>query len=264
MRKEKCHVAMWSGGGSKMVSLPIGSFEELKAASKQHFPVLWTAEEKSEDNDENEVRFYYIPDNTDLNSRLRIVDDDSFADFSVLTSRPTVFLYLWSTSGGSPFNMPSRPGSVSVDHSRHTGDASTRGHLQAKFRDAVLIRDGNACVVTNARIKRGSNNVHAAHIIGVADVKNHSLQILNAYDTCNGILLSTQWHTGFDNFEWCMDGEGVIHIHDDFAQSALYKNFAGKNAGKKIRPPEDVGLLEHWPTVRMLSLRFKVFEKNGK
>jgi hypothetical protein len=245
------------------VSVFATDYATLVGAARQHFSSLdW----------DGRVRLYYIPNDRDVSSRRIVTDNESFDDYLAITPRPTVFLYVYSSTTGSPADMPSPRSSISVDHSSRasTGNSSTRGHLQTKFRDAVRQRDKLKCVVTGERVAPAANNVHAAHIVSVKSASSaaaagaeadegRSCPVYNKYDTCNGILLAAMWHAGFDKYDWCMDSDGFIHVHPSAHEKAMYQGFFGKRARRSLRAPTDPDAHALWPTSRILAYRYRKY-----
>ena len=89
--------------------------------------------------------------------------------------------------------------------------------LQRLFREAVLLRDGAACVLCNkADIVGTKSPVEAAHVIAARSPSAvlSGAKLYNVYDTMNGITLCTDCHYWFDRHLWCVRADGTACVAD--------------------------------------------------
>jgi hypothetical protein len=140
-----------------------------------------------------------------------------------------------------------------------SSSSSSRGSVQIHFAHAVCQRDGYSCIVCNNKC------VEAAHVVPVggkraAEAKR--IELLNVYDTNNGITLCTICHDYFDNGLWCIDIEGDGDYCDKLIVSvALSSNDADwkMRNGALVRLPSST-LRHYWPTSIILSVQHKFFQ----
>jgi hypothetical protein len=243
-------VRLWSGKDS-VKRIPAVTYQQLDAGVKVHFPFR----------DEYTVRLYYIPDSRDITSRCEVGDDASFAGWRSCHPPPVIYVFAYTDDGlPSPHQLPSPVTSV-VSFGSDSTTSSTRGHQQTSFRNAVRKRDANKCVVTGLQFVKGTSNVVAAHIFGVERALHSHREkagILNVYDTDNGFMLSAKWHLGFDQFQWCPNGEGQICVAED-AEDDMYLKYRTDQKHWLTIPSTD--FLHKWPSKHVLAARFELFSQ---
>ena len=161
----------------------------------------------------------------------------------------------------SPDAVPSLNDSQSVGP-QSGSESSTRGHLQSKFRFAVRKRDDCRCVLTGEHLVQGQRNVDAAHVfgteVGLKEVREQA-GVYNVYDTTNGVLLSTWWHTKFDSWCWCPDQTGKVWVVPERVRVQERERLL-QRAGSYLTPPPDGSVSLHsWPPLHLLQARFNLF-----
>jgi hypothetical protein len=243
-------VRLWSGHDS-VKRIKAVTYQQLDAGVKVHFPFA----------NEYTVRLYYIPDSRDITSRCKIGDDASYAEWRSCDPPPVIYVFAYTDDGlPSPPALPSPMTSV-VSFGSDSATSSTRGHQQAAFRNALRKRDANKCVVTGLQFVKGTSNVVAAHIFGVERALHSHREkagILNVYDTDNGFMLSAKWHLGFDQFQWCPNGEGQICVAED-AEDDMYLKYRTDQKHWLTIPSTD--FLHKWPSEHVLAARFELFSQ---
>ena len=169
--------------------------------------------------EENEAySLYFVPRKKDVKSRRYIENDGAPDEVFRHAGPPTIFVWQRGDPDMSPASIPSEVelSALSIEDSDSSSLLSpTRGYVQELFRNAVRARDENLCVVSRTAVRSKTNNVQAAHIIGVERglaKARAKANILNPYNECNGMLLEASLHSAFDSYQWCMDEFLNIHV----------------------------------------------------
>jgi len=150
-------------------------------------------------------------------------DVSSLARHDVSTPLPTANLFLGAgTSSGTGTSRGRGRGknqSLSSPSSLSSTDSasSTRSSSdQAKFREILMTRDENACVICTISGDVDENvQLEAAHIIPFRDAANIQLGdfgLLTIHDSCNGMLLCHNCHVLYDRNIIGVDEKGNVHV----------------------------------------------------
>ena len=107
-------------------------------------------------------RLCYLPEETDLTIQSKVENVEQLRDYFDIHELPYLFCYIRDGPDDSPRDAPDFD-SKSVSSNSHKSKERSRA-VQAEFRDAVLQRDNNACVVTGEEHLAAHKNVEAAHI----------------------------------------------------------------------------------------------------
>ena len=207
--------------------------------------------------------FYYLANRAEgIDSRSELKDEATFKKFKRLYNLPTVFLYRRTPSAESPIENPQHMERAdSSVHSSSDAEGSTRGHEQARFREFLEERDGYQCVVTGKRKVRNSNNVVAAHVVGVkcsVEDRKAAGVYKQEYANVNGMLLDAKWHAAFDSYLWCPDRDAVIHLSSEIMDNDEYVEFR-PFAGRSLRFQEPLRPSQPRPTPDVLAHRFVMY-----
>lgn len=146
----------------------------------------------------------------------------------------------------------------------------SRGSVQSNFHQRVLTRDCSCCVFCGDQVKA---HLFAAHIFDVfraADIPIEDaaflqqFEILDLYDTSNGITLCSECHDVFDALLCCVqvecDSNGAAINHKIVVANALKSSgeFAEKWSrldGASVRVPTTPLMLKHWPPAELFKFR---------
>lgn len=241
-RKATCR--FWTGVDRTIYKLEASSFHTLGINVKRRFSL----------NDESEFRLYFIPNERDVNSRRYVTNDEQLDDYFEHAGNPTLFVWLCGDPYLSPASLPSDT-VTRVSSSDPSQSVSSRGVYQRKFREAVRRRDERKCVVSGVHLRDKTGNVEAAHILGVEKslrLAREEANVLNEYDTANGMLLEKSLHVAFDAFRWCMDETGTIHVNTAGGEN---KDIA-KLHGRKIALV--IGAT-NYPSEKLLNVRYRLY-----
>jgi len=170
-------------------------------------------------------------------------DDDELNNFFDLAGNPTIFVWSNGSPSLSPASLPSEiviPVLIAESVSESSG--SSCSYLQTLFWKAVRKHDGNKCVLSSKEIRPKAGNVEAAHIFGIEPSLSSQWDaagVVNAYDTCNEMLLEKSLHVAFDAYYWCMDESLVVHVSEEGKCQGL-QQWDGKKSDSHSVPPSSL------------------------
>jgi hypothetical protein len=191
-----------------------------------------------------------------------VTDEVSFVQYLRLAERPDILIYTpRDGSTDSPTELPA-PSESSFGSSLVGSNASTRGNAHKTMTEGVKWRDDQQCVVTGEMYQKGARNLANAHIFPVNEKWSTGpirleAGVSNAYNVSNGLLLANIWHEEFDNGNWCMDKDCIIHLADILKDRKDFSSFAGK----PIRRPSTVAKSDSFPTPLLLGARFQLWKE---
>lgn len=219
------------------------------------------------------VKVYYLSDLESWNQRIRIDDNEALRSNLMLVSNDkSLQSYLMvSIEQESPTKPPCDDNASTKQSSAVSGLTNhSRGSVQGSFHQRVLTRDGSCCVFCGDRVKAHLFAAHIFDMFRAADIPDEDAEfllqyeILDLYDTSNGITLCGECHDVFDALLCCVkvefDSEGAVTSHRIVVANALKSSaeFAGKWSkldGASVRVPTKPILLKHWPPAELFQFR---------
>ena len=193
-------VRLWSRPGSYNAKLYDHDFDLFRDAVTN---IVRVAADK--------CRLYYFRDTVVLDECIPINDAISLRGFAALR----VAVWVFENGPISP-EVPPFDGTI--------GDAPPLTHSikhpsarQNPFRDAVLRRDGGACVLCGVADAKGSMSIlEAAHVIAARSPQEvlDGASLLNVFDTNNGVTLCGDCHTWFDKHMWYVRADNTVVVAD--------------------------------------------------
>jgi len=191
-----------------------------------------------------------------LDERIPINDANALRDFAAQRVAVWVFEYGPSSPEVPPFDE-------SISEAPPPTHSSKRSSAQQRsFRDAVLRRDGNACVLCGLADAKGSMSVlEAAHVIAARSPQEvlDGASLLNVFDTNNGVTLCGDCHTWFDKHMWCVRADNTVVVADALRMREGCGRWAGLH-GRTLRVPTDPSYLAVWPPFRHWEVQERLFE----
>jgi hypothetical protein len=225
-------------------------------------------------------KVYYLENIEQWQNRIKIVDTATLRESLLLVSEKNFFrpFIVVSIEENSPNKAPCIINSCDTPMSVITNSTckSNRGSSQDNFHQRVLSRDDSQCVFCNNTI---TSELEAAHIFEVFrdkdipnDDKNFLRQydIIDMYDTNNGITLCRECHRAFDKRLCCVhvehDENGIAIDHTIIVANALIQNQMNTEKwielqGKSVRVPTENKLLKYWPTEKLFKYREDKFNE---
>jgi hypothetical protein len=145
----------------------------------------------------------------------------------------------------------------------------SRGSVQANFHQRVLTRDGCSCVFCKSSVKAHLKAAHIFDVFRAEDIPNEDTdflqqyEILDLYDTSNGITLCSECHDVFDALLCCIKvtvQNGVVISHKIVVANAVKSSpeFTEKWSrldGADVTVPTKSILLKHWPPAELFLFR---------
>lgn len=184
----------------KIFFLP--SFETVFAIAKKQL------------NRPNATCLYWLPDGT-IHSREKIIDQNSYDKFRVqVEGLAEVVLYTFTPDGDSesqsPLSLPRNAKILTPSFSKTSVSSRRSTADQQQFRQNVIARDGNNCVLCSYV----GDQVQACHIVPKSSdpdmISKVGLQSVD--DVRNGIMLCSNCHFYFDQHFWCVNERGKVEI----------------------------------------------------
>ncbi len=164
------------------------------------------------------------------------------------------------TIGGDDFAVDAP--AIAVAAPAASDDGSRLSTMQLRFRTAVICRDGNACVLcgTVERAGGGKTVLEAAHVVAVRTPESvvASVELMNRFDTMNGITLCMDCHHYFVRHLWRVV-DGTVDVADALVHRVGCERWAVLH-GRALRVPATPGLREQWPPARLWSVQSVLFE----
>jgi len=239
-------VRLWSRPGSYSVKL-YDDFDSVlsAAAAVTRVPVA-------------KVRLYYFAGPVLLADRIPISDAATLRTFEATGTELWVFEDGPPSPTAPPFEEPlaAAAAAPSVHSARSTA-------LQRAFREAVMRRDGGACVLCNKADTVGTKSpLEAAHVVAARSPTAvlDGAMIYNVYDTTNGIALCTDCHHWFDRHLWCVRADGTACVADALQQRGGCQRWRALH-GRVVRVPTDPQIFTMWwPPRRFWDVQERLFE----
>jgi hypothetical protein len=224
--------------------------------------------------DATTVRLYWFPRSPIvLSERVPIDSDAAFASFRSLPVLPDVFIFeprggvstppaalviAGVADGALPIAAAAAADAPSV-----SDDGSRLSSVQSRFRAAVLGRDGAACVLCSAgeRAGGGKSALEAAHVVAARAPAAvvASVELMNRYDTINGVTLCTDCHYYFDRHLWHATADGTVAVAGALLARVGCERWRALH-GRALRTPATPGLREQWPPARLWAVQSALFE----
>jgi hypothetical protein len=225
------------------------------------------------------ARLYWFPRAPVRLSERRPLDSEAaFAAFCAAPQSPDVWIYEPREGAATPpptlvVAAPAGLGTAgergdgaraaAASAPRASDDGSRTSTAQRRFRAAVLRRDGAACVLCNEgeRSGGGKSALEAAHVVAVrADERIvASVELLNRFDTMNGVTLCAECHYYFDRHLWRVTPEGAADVADALLARAGCERWHALH-GRALRAPATPALREQWPSARLWAVQSALFE----
>lgn len=222
------------------------------------------------------VRIYYLPNMGGRADKERINDTPTLKQKLSIVSNDSSFksAILVSVEENSPKNSPCND-NISLHSSNVSAlTSTTRGSMQDNFHSRVLKRDNEHCVFCGEDTKA---HLKAAHIFDVfranyipPDDKKflQQYELIDLYDTSNGITLCADCHFAFDALLCCVDvvddngvAKHILKVAEALKQSAEYGEKWRPLDGTAVRVPTDPVLLKHWPPDALFKFRKSKFDE---
>lgn len=217
------------------------------------------------------VKVYYLSDLESWDQRVRIDDNEALRSNLMLVSsdRSLQSYIMVSIEQQSPTKPPCDDNASTKQSSVVSGLTNhSRGSVQGNYHQRVLTRDGCCCVFCGNCVKAHLKAAHIFDVFRAADIPDEDAdflqqyEILDLYDTSNGITLCSECHNVFDALLCCVKVmvEDDVTSHKIVVANALKSSpeFAEKWSqldGADVRVPTKPTLLKHWPPAELFLFR---------
>jgi hypothetical protein len=201
------------------------------------------------------ARLYFFRGAVILDKRIPINDSAALRDFAA--TRVDVWVF-----DGGPVSPDVQPADDSVSESVAPTRSSGRSASQPAFRDAVLRRDGNSCVLCRtADVVGAKSRLEAAHVIAARSPQAicASVSLYNVYDSNNGITLCSDCHYWFDRYMWCVRPDGTVSVADALSMRPGCERWVGL-CGCMLRVPAEPLPRASWPPPHYWGVQERLFE----
>jgi len=202
------------------------------------------------------VRLYYFAGPVVLADRIPISDAAALRSFVAAKTE----LWVFEDGPPSPTAPPAEePLAAAPAPSVHSARSAT---LQRMFRDAVLRRDGGACVLCNKADTVGTkSNLEAAHVVAARSPSAvlDGAELYNVYDTNNGITLCTDCHYWFDRHLWCVRADGTACVASALQVRGGCERWPALHS-RMVRVPTDPRIFTLWPPRHYWEVQERLFE----
>lgn len=245
---------------------------EYKAPLHDTFGLFRVAAAHAARVDAASARFYWFPRTPILLSeRMPIDSDAAYSVFSRLPVLPDVFIFeqrgdvttppaALVIAGATELADGAPPAAADAPPA---SDGSRLSSVQRRFRAAVLGRDGAVCVLCGAEERGGGGKsaLEAAHVVAARAPAAivASVELMNSYDTCNGVTLCTDCHYYFDRHLWHMSADGTAAVAGALTARTGCERWRVLH-GRALRTPATAALRELWPPVRFWAVQSALFE----
>ncbi len=254
----KCAIHYWQNLRVK----GLFEYDEDNVTISQFFQWLKAKFGEVEDN----VKVYYLRDLGSWKNKVKLITDERLRVYLRTVSRDLSLksYIVVSVESESPDQSPSKNDNSTVS----TLTNQSRGSVQANFHQRVLTRDGCCCVFCGD-IKKA--NLKAAHIFDIFRAKDippndenflHQYEIIDLYDTENGITLCSECHDVFDALLCCVK---VVKQNDVISHQIVVANalkaspeFTEKWTrldGSNVQVPTAELLRKKWPSPELFQFR---------
>jgi hypothetical protein len=211
------------------------------------------------------TKVYYLQDLHSWDQKVKIEDDVQLRCYLKKVSDVMKSYIMVSVESDSPYQSPCKGDNSTVS----ALSTQTRGSVQANFHQRVLTRDGSCCVFCGDTKKA---NLKAAHIFDIFRANDippeeenflHQFEIIDLYDTENGITLCNECHNVFDALLCCVkvefQNDEVIN-HKIVVANALKKSLEfsekwTKLDGASVKVPTMQLLRRRWPSPELFQFR---------
>lgn len=218
------------------------------------------------------ISIYYLDKLENWEKRVKIDTNEKLRLYlAIVSSDLTLQSYIMvSIEEASPSNTPCK----NDDGTISTLSSPTRGSVQSNFHQRVLTRDGSCCVFCGVNNKAHLGAAHIFDVFRAEDIPDNDVtflqqyEIIDLYDTSNGITLCNECHNVFDALLCCVRVEerDSIVTHKIVVATALKDSpeFADKWTaldGADVRVPMKPLLLKHWPPQELFQFRELKFDE---
>jgi hypothetical protein len=222
--------------------------------------------------DATTARLYWFPRTPILLSERVLIDSDTaFSAFSRMRVLPDVYIFeprgdvstppaAFVIAGAATLADSAPP--AAADEPPPSVDGSRVSTLRRRFRTAVLRRDGAVCVLCREEERRGGKSaLEAAHVVAARApaAVAESVELLNSYDTCNGVTLCADCHYYFDRHLWHVLADGTAAVADALMARTGCERWRALH-GCALRAPATAALREYWPPARFWAVQTALFE----
>ena len=201
------------------------------------------------------ARLYFFRGAVILDKRIPIDDSAALRDFAA--TRVAVWVF-----DGGPVSPDVEPADESIGESAAPTRSSGRSASQPAFRDAVLRRDGNSCVLCRTADVVGAKScLEAAHVIAARSPQAicDSVSLYNVYDSNNGITLCSDCHYWFDRYMWCVRPGGIVSVADALSMRSGCERWVGLR-GSTLRVPAEPLSRTSWPPPHYWGVQERLFD----
>jgi len=222
------------------------------------------------------VKVYYLSNLESWDERLKIEDDETLRSrlISVFDDKSLKSYIMVSIEDQSPTKPPVNDDASSSKVSVLT--SYSRGSVQSNFHQRVLSRDECRCVFCGDSVKANLNAAHIFDVSRAADIPAgdseflRQFEIIDIYDTLNGITLCSECHLAFDALLCCVkvtigaDGatDHVIEVANALKLCPDYTTKWSQLDGAKLRVPTSPVLLRQWPPVALFQFRKEKYDEH--
>lgn len=149
------------------------------------------------------VKVYYLSSLESWDQKIRIDDDEALRSRLMMVSndRSLVSYIMVSIEQESPSKAPCDDNASTKQSTTVSGLTNqSRGSVQGNFHQRVLTRDGSSCVFCGNAVKAHLKAAHIFDVFRAADIPEQDAEflqqyeILDLYDTSNGITLCSECH----------------------------------------------------------------------
>jgi hypothetical protein len=219
-----------------------------------------------------DIRIYYLQQVDRWSERIKLDTDEKLRTYLQRASQDLSLQsrIMVSVEKGSPTKEPRE------DEQSTMSDLSSRsrGSVQGNFHQRVLLRDSCACVFCGASSKATLRAAHIYDVFRASDIPTgdheflRQFEIIDIYDTSNGITLCCECHDVFDALLCCVDVvvENGHTLHKILVANALKQcpEYADKWSsldGKNVRTPGHPVLARNWPPTELFKFRKGKFDE---
>ncbi len=255
----KCAIHCWQNLRIK----DLFEYDEENTTISQFFQWLKAKFREVEDN----VKVYYLRDLGSWKDKVKLITDDQLR-FYLRTVSQDLSLKSYivvSIESESPDQSPSKDDNSTVSALTN----QSRGSVQANFHQRVLTRDDCCCVFCGDTKKA---NLTAAHIFDMFRAEDippndetflQQYEIIDLYDTENGITLCSECHDVFDALLCCVKVEiqnvdvisHKIVVANALKASPEFTEKWTRLDGGNVRVPTVGFLRKKWPSPEVFQFR---------
>jgi len=225
------------------------------------------------------VKVYFLSHLQNWDGRVKIDENDTLRFYlNVVSNDRSLQSYVMvSIEKDSPTKPPCEDNASTKQSSAVSGlTQHSRGSVQGNFHQRVLTRDNSACVFCGDNTKAHLSAAHIFDVFRAADIPEEDAEflqqyeILDLYDTCNGITLCGECHDVFDALLCCVkvevnnDGAVVgyrIVVANALKSCAEFSEKWTELDGASVKVPTKPTLLKHWPPVELFLFREAKFDE---